>query len=503
VRPALPKEWVYSGGRIAPFERLKSLRPSGDGRFLLETDEHLTSFEPRTGRSAPITGPVAGYAASGGSVAFSSPIDNTFQVQLLDRGSVKPVGVFKSQQDQIDPDIGPKGVAWTERLPEGWAVQESAARPGSDVKTYHLGDYDLTQPKYEGDRLTVRAYPTLRDHPEESAPLPRPAFPRLLERMPSQAEVRVQSLLAAAAYDGDSIRLIVSGYAGNLFSDHGVLFNGVFLGDSQFASMSYADLEHGRTYSLFYNFQDELRNGGVDLSKDFILDRYREISVYGDFEFQHYGLPTAATVDYVTPDLTGRTFYLIKGGVAYAYDVTVWDNHGPVSGSRFFVKGEVGGDAGNGGLANVNAGVDYRLYTQVIGRFGFAHRIVAGTSQGDLPNVFLMGGNLSFRGVGFEDLRGQNYWVFSEDMRIPIFDFLGAKFFDPLDQVLGIFTRYFDVRGGIYADVGQVWFNHRHAPVIYSVGYFVNVPTIFGLQFRFDQGFAGEKGFDFWAGVNW
>ncbi|MEZ4820570.1 MAG: hypothetical protein R3A45_12090 [Bdellovibrionota bacterium] len=48
-----------------------------------------------------------------------------------------------------------------------------------------------------------------------------------------------------------------------------------------------------------------------------------------------------------------------------------------------------------------------------------------------------------FRGVGFDDLQGQNYWVFSEDVRIPVFDFIGAKLFDPLDQMLGFLTPLF------------------------------------------------------------
>ena len=110
---------------------------------------------------------------------------------------------------------------------------------------------------------------------------------------------------------------------------------------------------------------------------------------------------------------------------------------------------------------------------------------------------------MSFRGVGFEDLQGQNYWAFSEDLRLPLFDFLGAKFFDPLDAVIGFLTRYFDVRGGIYADVGSVWFNGAHPDVIHSVGYFFNAPTLFGVNFRFNQGFLGRKHIGIWLGYNW
>ena len=37
----------------------------------------------------------------------------------------------------------------------------------------------------------------------------------------------------------------------------------------------------------------------------------------------------------------------------------------------------------------------------------------------------------------------------------------------------------------------------------YSVGYLVNVPTVFGITIRFSQGFLGETGFNFWFGFNW
>jgi hypothetical protein len=110
---------------------------------------------------------------------------------------------------------------------------------------------------------------------------------------------------------------------------------------------------------------------------------------------------------------------------------------------------------------------------------------------------------MSFRGVGFDDLVGQNYFVFSEDIRLPLFDFIGAKFFDPVDMVFGLFSRYFDVRAGIYGDVGATWMNGDETDLIYSVGYFVNVPTVFGLIVRLNQGFLGEKKFGLWFGTNW
>ncbi|MFH1016685.1 MAG: hypothetical protein V1798_00720 [Pseudomonadota bacterium] len=500
--PKLPQEWAFRQGRLAPFERLRSARDAEGRSSVLEGEERLYVFDPENRRSTEVAGPVAGYATSGDVIVYSTKSGERLQLFSFDRRTGERKQLFKEDRDQIDPSLGKDKIAWSSHLEERWSVEEAPLNGGAP-KIHKLKDYDLVSPKLEGDQITLKAYPSLQKPPYEAEGPFRPGFPRLLEPEAYRNEYRVQSLMAGAAYDGSSVRLLVTGYAENLFSDHGVFVNGVFLGDSQFASASYADLVNGRTYTLFYDFQDALRNGGINVSKSFILDRFREFVLFGEFEFQNYGLSAPDTAYYITPDVENRTFYVVKAGLAYAYDVTVWDSHGPVTGSRFYIQGSAGADPQHHSLANLDANLDYRLYTQVVGRFGFAHRIVAGTSQGDLPDVFLMGGNLSFRGVGFEELRGQNYWVFSEDMRIPLFDFLGAKLFDPLDQILGFFTRYFDVRGGIYTDVGQVWFNGKYAHPVYSVGYFVNVPTIFGLQFRFSQGFAGKTGFSFWAGVNW
>ncbi|MCB0326723.1 MAG: hypothetical protein KDD52_03805, partial [Bdellovibrionales bacterium] len=164
---------------------------------------------------------------------------------------------------------------------------------------------------------------------------------------------------------------------------------------------------------------------------------------------------------------------------------------------------EAGLDTQGGELSNFDANIDFRLYKQLLPRFGLAHRLVGGTSQGNVSNIYIMGGNITFRGLPFEDLAGQNYWVLSQDVRLPVFDFIGAKLFDPLDQVFGFLTRFFDVRSGVYTDVGDAWNNDEDMDVRYSFGYFVNIPTSFGIIFRFNQGLLGEKSLGFWIGTNW
>src|SRR5262249_24399876 len=150
-------------------------------------------------------------------------------------------------------------------------------------------------------------------------------------------------------------------------------------------------------------------------------------------------------------------YFLGKFGAVYGFDETLWDRHGPQSGKRLFAKGELGVNMETGEISNADFTIDARCYTELLPRVGLAHRLIAGISRGDLPTVFLLGGNLSFRGVDFDDMFGNSYWVFSEDLRIPLFDVIGGKLPDPIDDYVGFFMRYFDVRGGIYADVGAAW----------------------------------------------
>ena len=130
---------------------------------------------------------------------------------------------------------------------------------------------------------------------------------------------------------------------------------------------------------------------------------------------------------------------------------------------------------------------------------------MAGTSIGNYPTTYFIGGNISFRGVPFDGLEGNNYWVVSEDLRLPYFDVLGAKLPDPVDMVLGPFFRFFDVRGGLYFDIGQVWFKKHDdiSKIKYSFGIFANIPTIFAMTLRFSKGLVGQKGYNFWFGYNW
>ncbi len=499
----------WKNGIRARMNSVKQVRKLEEFGWLFDEEGGVWLFDQAKGVNRNLAEESAGFDfdPQGDRLLLSQFNKDFFQIQEINLLNGKRNWLTNSPKHSVYPIVHEKEMVWSEKNEEHrWVLRKEGLKQkkSSQVTSLSLKGYDLIQlePR-KGGKGTIKAFPTSETPKLNSRSPEKEGFPRTMFRYPQPSTYKVQSLSAAAAYDGDHFRYFLSGFADNLFSDRGFFVNSMFLGDAKFANAGFSNLTTGNTYSVFYNSRENIDNVGARFTKQFVLDRYRELSTYGDFETQFYGKQTTETQNYVTPEIEDRNFYIVKTGAVYAYDVTVWDRHGPTTGSRIFLRTEAGFDAGNSRLANVDANLDFRLYNRFLPRFGLAHRIVAGTSQGDLANVFLIGGNLSFRGVGFDEMEGQNYWVFSEDLRLPLFDFVGAKFFDPLDQFLGWLTRYFDVRGGIYTDVGAAWFNGEKHDVKYSVGYFVNVPTVLGLTFRWNQGFAGEDGIDFWIGYNW
>ena len=152
-----------------------------------------------------------------------------------------------------------------------------------------------------------------------------------------------------------------------------------------------------------------------------------------------------------------------------------------------------------------------RNYLPITERSGFAFRLASGKSVGPDPTIFVMGGNKAFRGMPFLGVYGNNYILGSADLRVPLFDFIGAQTSGPSKHALWPFMQFIDIQSGVYIDGGNAWYNKGQTPYggddafvpDYSAGYFLNVPTAFGLTLRFSRGVYGQKGSTFWIGYNW
>ncbi|MEZ4703884.1 MAG: hypothetical protein R3A11_01565 [Bdellovibrionota bacterium] len=495
------REVVWTAGLDEPiyFDPLQKAFFNQDQRYLvLESKRNLVVYDRDEKNSDRIGGYTMGVDVQKDKVLFSQEIDGrVFVVSEYNLYSKVKRNLSTEVSNSIYPIAFDDTVLWSTKK-DFWNIDAQGEK-----KSQENVAVDVLEKEVVNDQLIVDVY--RKNKKEYEGPLhdSQPQYPGMLLSRPAPQNIKVQNLSAAAAFDGSNFRYFVSGYADNLFSDRGIFVNSVFLGSARYASIGYSDLRYGYSGSFFFNSRRGIDNYGIDVSKNFILDQYRQVTLYSDFEYQNYSVDSSVLNSFIEPKFNDSSYYLLKAGFVYSFDGTSHDFHGPIEGSRFFFRTESGVDTQRGELSNIDANIDFRLYHEFLPRLGLAHRFVAGTSQGSVPNIYIMGGNVTFRGIPFEDLAGQNYWVASQDLRLPVFDFIGAKFFDPLDQALGFLTRFFDVRSGLYVDVGSAWSNSDDMTIDHSFGYFVNVPTTFGLIFRFNQGLVGRKSLGFWIGTNW
>ena len=194
----------------------------------------------------------------------------------------------------------------------------------------------------------------------------------------------------------------------------------------------------------------------------------------------------------------------------FSLDTTISDWHGPHSGFAVFSRMAVGLDNWSR-YQGADANLDVRYYCPFTKRSGLAFKLAGGYSFGPTSTVFVWGGNSTFRGVPLFSQSGNAYALNSSELRFPMLDLVGAKISGPVDEAFQYLIRYFDVRGGLYNDVGDIWHTKKSVfgqerekfKIQQSAGIFVNVPTAFGLNLRFNKGYVGEKGWNFWLGYNW
>jgi hypothetical protein len=498
AKPSREFFWHLPSASTGSMDPLEDTSMDDQARwYFLEGKRNLVEYDTALSQARLIAPHTMGHTLHQDSLVYSAQTDEHYAIysRPLD-GSESTVLYQQENTHLIRPESFEQGLYYIENKDDAWRLQLEKQNAFEALEVRDI--------EFEQSRLSIRAYQKSKSMMDQAPDHPsNPFYPTMYTAKPVQNRLKVQSVAAAAAYDGSDIRLLLSGFADNLFGDQGIFINSILLGDTKFAAIGYSNIEQAYNTSLFFNERNGIRNYGLNFTKDFVLDRYRQMSLYSEFEIQDYDPDASARNDFLDPSFDDEYFYLLKEGIIFALDGTVRDLHGPVSGARLYTRGEVGFNIPDASISSWDVNLDARWYNRILPRFGLAHRIVAGTSQGDIPNVYLLGGNMTFRGVGFDDLIGQNYWVWSEDVRIPVFDFFGGKFFDPLDQMLGYLTRFFDVRAGLYSDVGAVWNNNDPHEVDYSIGYFVNVPTIFGLVIRFNKGVLGEDDFGFWIGTNW
>ncbi len=259
-----------------------------------------------------------------------------------------------------------------------------------------------------------------------------------------------------------------------------------------------------KMYSM--GFVDFARDFGVNSqylsfgdNQDLGLEVVKSMPVNAYLSFD--GFLGAGYQDYPGYEFGTRNNFYPTVGASVSYDDTTFDYlRGPREGTRGFLRLETGYSITGDKVNNYDVNLDIRNYAPLIGRSGFEQRFMAGTSQGDNNHIFVLGGNISMRGVPFDSLWGQNYAVGNLDFRMPIFEAVGAAIAGT-DYLNPGFSA-FDVRAGVYLDGAAVGFNGEKSLFLYSSGIDVNAICFGSLILRYNKGFFGEKDWNFWIGYN-
>jgi|GEM_PF-2372953 len=265
------------------------------------------------------------------------------------------------------------------------------------------------------------------------------------------------------------------------------------------ADVVYYDFNSGRSYLLdYWHFDQDRQRLDVGISQNIFLHEF-------------LNLDATLKEEHVRNDRdSGKIeWWRTKIGTSLSLDTTINDWHGPHSGAAVFSQTELGFD-NNRGYQSIDLNLDARYYLPFTERSGLAFRLAGGESFGKNPTIFIWGGNKTFRGIPMFSQAGNAYALQSTDLRIPVIDAIGAVFSGPVGEAFVPLTLYMDVRGGIYNDMGDIWYTknplfdgHTKPALQQSAGVFLNIPTALGFNLRFNKGFMGKKGWNLWLGYNW
>jgi len=175
------------------------------------------------------------------------------------------------------------------------------------------------------------------------------------------------------------------------------------------------------------------------------------------FDFQNFILDQQT--NQFVPFIERRTDTYPELGMAFVGDSTIEAPWGPISGRRYRIEGSYAPDVGGGNddtVINPNASaitaaasIDFRQYVPFTNRMGLAFRAFAGSSWGQVPNVFFFGGLDDVRGFDFREFVGDRAFYTNLELRFPLIEAVVLPFF----AVQGI-------RGRIFLDIGGAWFDY-------------------------------------------
>ncbi|MEP6572847.1 MAG: hypothetical protein ABJD11_09125 [Gemmatimonadota bacterium] len=170
--------------------------------------------------------------------------------------------------------------------------------------------------------------------------------------------------------------------------------------------------------------------------------------------------------DFTLPvDQPRRVGWIASHYLSFVHDNTIWDDAGPIDGMRVNFTAGTSTDFSNSRFDSYLLSGDYRLYTRIARRAGFATRLFGFYSGGDRPQRVNIGGTLGIRGYPlYGYILGSRAFMVNEELRFPLLDFftLGAPFGS---------VRFPGVQGALFVDAGKASFNSaEHRALLGSYG---------------------------------
>lgn len=182
----------------------------------------------------------------------------------------------------------------------------------------------------------------------------------------------------------------------------------------------------------------------------------RPFSKFSRFELQARGIAVSRKVfeqSFVSStivessEIDSDLIYYAEPGVALVLDQVLYGYDGPRQGRR----GRLSLDQAFGDIQATTAIGDFRQYFAWGSSVVFATRWIGGTSEGDTPRLFRIGGSQTLRGLDYGDLEGNHVALVNLELRFPLVSSLRLGW--PLRVGLG------GIGGVLFYDMGSAWEN--------------------------------------------
>lgn len=303
----------------------------------------------------------------------------------------------------------------------------------------------------------------------------------------------VENIDAAVAYRSDGIFV---GQTLLAFSD--------IMGDNNIIGLYQQFGKYGNAMVYYHNSRRRINYGGMVYYNNYVnylpgtdASIYTIDKFWGIETFASYPLSLFSRFEFAVGyenshqplyqwlgrgDMDNQIFYT---KTSFVTDRTLFNIFGPYKGYRGRFSLQYAPSFGDTFRGNLTATMDTRLYIPFSQRNLFAIRAAAGSSTGDHPKYFYLGGSDTFlgnntlRGYKISEFYGTKFALVNIEWRLPLIDLIATAF--------GLYIPF--IQGTFFWDMGLAWDktseldlfekvdgSYRFKDIKSSIGYAINLP---------------------------